>query len=1075
MLARPNDSGRSIVQQVAQALQEFAHTVRRDRKANPPTSDGSGLEQLLAPRFQTLVEAVLAQISGKPPRVLPEYRRSGVGRPDLAFAHEGSPARAFIELKEPRLRLDPKKFTGHNKEQFARFSNLPLWALCNFEQIQLYRRDELEAEALVVPATVLDPDTADRRATRIIRNHDSGGFRAILQKLASAEPPVPETPAEVATNLAHAARLVRDVVSDHCRSGSVDPVVSDLRVDFIETLFSRAEAGGYDPTDENSLFSNAFAQTLVFGLLLARDSSGRNVGPNAHELLPDANFPLLRGTLRALTMEEMRRMLGTAFDVATDAVNSVDPALLLPTEQRDPMLYLYEDFLRVFDPEAVKRYGVYYTPPDVVTLMVAEVERLLRNSLDTNGLLDPKVNLLDPACGTGTFLIAATSLAAERAAKEFGPAAAAAEVTAFAQRVHAFELLVGPYTVAHYRMQREVSGRGGTAERLPIFLTDTLAPAAGEAGVQPNMAFLSAPLVAEREAADQIKTDKPILVVMGNPPYKRLRSDEAMRLVGPFMNGLWNDIKQPVKDAGLGRSLNAFPDLYIAFYRWALWRLFEANGASGRGVLAFITNRKFLVGPAFGGLRRMLRRRFERIRIIDFRGDKRTSRPAVVPEDENIFNIEVGVCVLLAEAHGDIGANHEAKVEYADVWRHGVFDRSGKLRLARLASKDPNLITFTETTGRDMEPLFPLGFDGADWPSLEDLFTFRSNGIVTYRDRFSYALSADSLQHRIERWLSSPLSPEAREEFKETRDRKAAPAHSTVFDRSALCRTGYRPLDQRYLYNRREFIDFPKLSTLQAAWGQANYALHALNDGTGSGPAVWCHGTLPDQHAFNGRGGWVFPLFDHGGEGPRHSMLNGTAAGLSGAYGLDLEPQQVFDAILALLSATDYSVRFAFDLENEFPHVPFPADSDVFAAAARLGNRIRELETFASAPAKDFCWARLDGDPASTLAVPTRTRAFRRDQGPDEEAGRIVLAEDRSFVISGVSDAAWKFSVSGYPVLHRWLRARNGQRVDAALQRGILDLVARVEELLHRFREADHLLEQAVEMSLSRYQLTGGG
>ncbi len=507
MLARPNHSERSIVQQVVQALQEFAHTIRRDRKANPPASDGSGLEQLLAPRFQTLVEAVLAQISGKPPRVLPEYRRSGVGRPDLAFAHEGSPARAFIELKEPRLRLDPKKFTGHNKEQFARFSNLPLWALCNFEQIQLYRRDELEAEALVVPATVLDPDTADRRATRIIHNHDSGGFRTILQKLASAEPPVPETPAEVATNLAHAARLVRDVVSDHCRSGAVDPVVSDLRVDFIETLFARAEAGGYDPTDENSLFANAFAQTLLFGLLLARDSSGKSVGPNAHELLPDANFPLLRGTLRALTMEEIRRMLGTAFDVATDAVNSVDPALLLPTERRDPLLYLYEDFLRVFDPEAVKRYGVYYTPPDVVTLMVAEVERLLRSRLQTNGLLDPNVNVLDPACGTGTFLIAATSLAAERAAQEYGPAAAAAEVTAFAQRAHAFELLVGPYTVAHYRMQREVSRRGGEGNRLPIFLTDTLAPAASEAGVQPNMAFLSAPLVAERKAADQVKTD----------------------------------------------------------------------------------------------------------------------------------------------------------------------------------------------------------------------------------------------------------------------------------------------------------------------------------------------------------------------------------------------------------------------------------------------------------------------------------------------------------------------------------------------------------------------------------------
>lgn len=1074
MLAPPTTRGLYPVQQVVQALQEFAHTVRRDRKANPPTADGSGLEPLLAPRFQALVESVLAEVTGKPPRVLPEYRRPGVGRPDLALVHEGRPARAFVELKEPRLPLEPRKFTGHNKAQFARFSNLPLWALCNFERIQLYRRDELEAEALVVPATVLDPDTPDRRATRIIRNHDSGGFQAILQALASAEPPVPETPADAATNLAHAARLVRDVVSDHCRSGAVDPIVSDLRVDFIQTLFARAEAGGYDPTDENSLFSNAFAQTLVFGLLLARDKSGQNVGPNAHELLPETSFPLLRGTLRAQTVEEIRRVLGTAFDVATDAVNAVDPALLRPTERHDPLLYLYEDFLRVFDPEAVKRYGVYYTPPDVVRLMVAEVERLLRNRFRTNGLLDDKVNLLDPACGTGTFLIAATSLAAERATREYGEAAAAAEVAAFAQRAHAFELLVGPYTVAHYRMQREVSRRGGQSDRLPIFLTDTLAPAATEAGVQPNMAFLSAPLIAERNAADQVKTDKPILVVMGNPPYKRLRAAETTRLVGPFMNRLWNDLKQPVKEAGLGRSLNAFPDLYVAFYRWALWRLFEASGASGRGVLAFITNRKFLVGSAFGGLRRMLRRRFDRIRIIDFRGDKRASRPAVVPSDENIFNIEVGVCVLLAEAHGGRDADHEAKVDYADVWQQDAFDRPAKLGLARLACEDPEALTFTETGGRDMAPLIPRGFDGVDWPSLERLFTFRSNGIVTYRDRFSYALSAESLGHRIEQWLNSPLTQEARDHFKETRDRKAAPAHATAFDDSAICRVAYRPLDHRFLYNRREFVDFPK-PDLQAAWGGVNCALHALDDGTGSGPAIWCHGTLPDQHAFSGRGGWVFPLFDFRGAGPKHSMLNGTAAGLSSAYGVDLEPQQVFDAVLALLSATDYTVRFAYDLENEFPHVPLPADKDVFLAAGRLGKRIRELETFASDPAEDFRWARLDGEPASTLGVPTRSQAFRANQGPGETAGRVALVEDRSFVISGVSEAAWNFSVSGYPVLHRWLRARTGQRVDAALQREILDVAARIEELLHRFREADPLLEQAIRQALSSDQLAGGG
>ena len=366
-----------------------------------------------------------------------------------------------------------------------------------------------------------------------------------------------------------------------------------------------------------------------------------------------------------------------------------------------------------------------------------------------------------------------------------------------------------------------------------------------------------------------------------------------------------------------------------------------------------------------------------------------------------------------------------------------------------------------------MAPLTPRGFGATDWPSLDDLFDFRSNGVVTYRDHFAYAFSPEVLRRRVELWLRGSLTKEARERFHETRDRKAAPAHATTFDPSALQRTMYRPLDRRYLYNREEFVNQPR-QPLQDVWGESNCALHALNDGTGGGPAAWCHGLLPDQHAFNNRGGWIFPLFD---ARESRTTLNGTAAGLSSAYGVELEPQQIFDAILALLSATDYTTRFAFDLDSDLPHIPFPSNEELFLAAARLGGRIRELETFASAPAQEFTFARLDGSAAPTLQVPTRSRAFR----PAEAGGQIALAADWSFFISAVSETAWNFEVSGYPVLHHWLRARNGETVDALLQREILDVVGRIEELLHLFDEAVPLLERAISMSLSKDVLNGGG
>lgn len=1046
---------------IVDSIVEFAAAVRADRAANSGTvGQGTAIELLLAPRFQTLVEAVLREVDPAPPNVLPEFRRPGVGRPDLALTRQGAPARAFIELKQPGLPLDPSRFTGHNADQFDRFCELPLWALCNFTSIQLYRRDALEAEAVIVPPAALEPEISSARAGRLIRAVDVSKFASIVRTLSMAAPVAPQDAEEVAAVLAHAARLVRSVVTAQCREG-LSEVVSRVRADFNETLFARAEAGGYDPANTDSGFSSAFAQTLVFGLLLAREASGRDVDAQAYELLPDSSWPLLRGTLRALTLDEVRTMLGAAFDVAVDAVNAIDPVLLAPENGRDPVLYLYENFLRIFDPDAVKRYGVYYTPPEIVRFIVSEVDQTLRESFQSTGLLDVNVQLLDPACGTGTFLIAAVGDAARRAEDLYGEGAVPAEIEAFAQRLHGFELLVGPYAVAHYRMTREVAGRGAAAARLPIFLTDTLAPPTDAAGVQAHLAFLSAPMVTERREADAVKRDAPILVVMGNPPYKRLRAGQARDLIGTDMDDRWEDLKRPVRDAGHGLSLNAFPDLYVAFYRWALWRLFEAEGAQSRGVLAFITNRNFLTGRGFGGLRRMLRERFDRIRVVDFRGNTRAVRPALVEQDQNVFDIETGVCVLVAEAAREDSG--EARVEYADVWREGAFTRAEKLHLANAAAADPEQFTYRPIDGTDMDRLTPSGFVGKHWPALDRIFDFRSNGIVTYRDGFAYAVTANSLRDRLVRWHSLNAA-DAAEEFKETPGRSAGPAYATEFDEGAIRKVSYRPLDIRILYNRREFIDRPR-ADLQEIWGEDNVALFALGDGTGDGPAVWCHGLLPDQHAFRGSyGGWVFPLWERRVGRSKSLIDDEFVAELENGLGTPVGSQDVFDSALALLSATSYTTRFAWDLEDSFPHIPFPADADLFRRTAETGARIRALQTFAADPDECFSCGRIQGRVAvPVLDVPAPRSAFKR-QGDE---GTLALTAAGNMRVSGVPVRVWEFAVSGYPVLYRWLRARRGQALNAVMHRSVLELVARIGHLLYLFDEADALLEESLKAPLS--------
>ncbi|WP_439577471.1 hypothetical protein [Elioraea sp.] len=180
---------------------------------------------------------------------------------------------------------------------------------------------------------------------------------------------------------------------------------------------------------------------------------------------------------------------------------------------------------------------------------------------------------------------------------------------------------------------------------------------------------MSAPIVEERRAADAVKREAPILAIFGNPPYRRLAEGEEARITAGWANGFWDDLKQPVREAGWGGELNTFPDLYIAFWRWCLWKLFESEGAPKRGVVCLITNRTFLAGHPYAGLRRMLRERFDRIEVIDLRGDLRGERPAGIEEDENVFAIQAGVCITVAVADGTKAAGTEAQVFYADTWR----------------------------------------------------------------------------------------------------------------------------------------------------------------------------------------------------------------------------------------------------------------------------------------------------------------------------------------------------------------------------------------------------------------------
>ena len=250
---------------------------------------------------------------------------------------------------------------------------------------------------------------------------------------------------------------------------------------------------------------------------------------------------------------------------------------------------------------------------------------------------------------------------------------------------------------------------------------------------------------------------------------------------------------------------------------------------------------------------------------------------------------------------------------------------------------------------------------------------------------------------------------------------------------------------------------------MQRAWGAHNVGLYALPGGTGTGPAVWCHGVLPDYHAFRGSyGGYAFPLHDRRPESAGTNVSTALLDGLAAAYGAAVTPEEVFDAILCLLSAQSYTLRFAEDLEDVFPHVPFPADHAVFARASELGARLRAIQTFdpAHPPARS-------ADPAFVrLATAPTPGAGLVASAP--EGDRLTLCADGSGQVEALPDVLWSFEVSGYPVLKRWLEGRAGQPVDLALFDAFRDVCARIAEHIDLAAQADTILGDALAATLNR-------
>lgn len=958
-------------------LLEYVADVRRLREARDVLAEASLYPAL--DRF--LVSALTARgLSGS----VAQQARTDYGLPDFVVTRQGLPV-GYVEAKRPGLRLD--RLTGRDRVQFESFLNLDNVLYTDYAEFRLFQDGALVGSASLGDSTVLEQGGPAVSTARLAEVEE------LVERFLVRTPASPRNAGELARSLARATRVLRDATT---RTLAQDPTGPVHR---LETLWANLL---FDDTT-GADFADVYAQTLSYGLLTARlESAGPLTVHSAADELRH-HHPFLSSAFRLLTELEVLDSLGWAVDVIVATLRDVGPGTFRRSRHPDdPLLYFYEDFLGEYDERLRKSRGVYYTPPAVVDFQVRALADLLEE-LGRPRLLADDVTALDPACGTGTYPLGLIDETVRRVRERDGEAVLPAAMARAAEHVVGFELLVGPYTVAHQRVGARLQNLGVSARSVRIFLVDTLAEAHEPRLGQ--LSILDSQLVEERAAADAVKTAEPVMLIVGNPPYQRGRGRAATDWL---QSQLMPRFTEPVRQESRV-NLKNLADPYVQFYRWSLWKLFESVPPGGPRLLSFITNRSYLLDYAFEGLRRALREDFDELWVVDLEGE---SKGPV--KTENIFDIQVGVCVLVGLRRDTSSQSEgEAVVRYTRLGG----SRADKEQQLKTPLRD---LAWTTTATGLGEPFLPVtGRSWRRWPALADLMPTRQSGVQTKRDRLVVAPTRERLEQQLSEFAGIADERERREAFHETRDRAAALGRMD----SALIRPyGYRPLSRHYLYDDRRFVDFPR-PTLHSLLHPGQRFFVTLPKGHGSGPAIFQHTELPDLHAFRGSvGGHVFPLWlDAGHSQP--NLAQGLLRRLAGYLGDDLSAESVFDYVYGLLSAPSYTSLFREELAQGFPRVPFPLVRPAFDAVAGAGHRLRrahDLDEQQGLP-------RLEGSAGPIIAG-------RWDDG--------VLYVTEAAFISGVPESAWLYEVSGYRVLDRWLRQRAG--IDLARDLDVVDELRRV-------------------------------
>ena len=1018
-------------------LQEAVARFGRSAKAklSNPSAVGAPEDHLRAP-FEQLLSDIAAFIGYPPESVVAvgETSLAELGtRPDYAVTSHGALA-GFVEIKAPGKGADPRRLKGaHDKGQWARLQSLPNLIYTDGNEFSLWRNGALAAPVVRLQGDVC---TAGDKLT------PGPGLESLFEAFLQWQPQAPTSTKELAEVTARLCRLLRQEVTDALARKS--EALTTLAADWRDLLFPSA-------TDEQ--FADGYAQAVTFGLLMAR-ARGIAITDLHHVAVELKRTSSLIGTaLQLLTDEEQtRRDLATSLRTLERVLEVVDWPKISKGRD-DAWLYFYEDFLAIYDNELRKQTGSYYTPPEVVEAMVRLTDEALRRpgfGLG-RGLASPSVTVADPATGTGTFVLGVLRHIASAVAAEEGQGAVPAAIEAALQRIVAFELQLGPFAVAQLRVLAEAVALIGAAPKAAprMFVTDTLGNPDDDGGHFPG--FLAA-IGKQRRDANRIKRDEPITVVIGNPPYKEKAKGRGGWIEGEGTKGT---SKPPLQDWmpppawGLSAHTKHLRNLYVYFWRWATWKVFDHPPKSGipgqSGIVAYITVAGFLSGPGFERMREYLRKRCDEIWVIDCSPEGHQPEVAT-----RIFQgVQQPVCIVIASRWSTVDKDDLAKVH----WR-ALPGGHRTAKFEALAALALDGTGWAQCPDEGRAPFLPAsGITWASYPALDYYFDYDGSGVMPGRT-WVIAPDAESLRKRWSRLVGAPAEQKEMLFHPHLREGKPGDKHSRKvvaalpgFTGNAKAITdetgdgpppvpyGYRSFDRQWILPDARLVNQPNAKLWASRSDRQVYLTAISRTAPSSGPALTVTGLVPDMDHYKGSfGGRVFPLWADAAA-TITNIHRPMLAHLAAAFGqTPVGAEDLLAYIVALSAHPAYIERFRADLSTPGLRVPLTADSGTFFAAAALGRRVVWLHTFGERMA-DTAAGRPPGPPrlpperrpkiAAGCAIPSTPEGMPDTIEHDAAAKCLHVGAGR---IAPVPTTVWRYEVSGKQVLTQWFSYRRKTR-----------------------------------------------